>query len=903
MSIIAAKAVDYTNLRIVTFGSDGKVPYTDTDGVVSYRSNRFANTYGEVNNSGFQSAGYWDAAHNTIIMRVRLLPGAVGMLFGTADYNISVSGTSLTFKVGSSTKTISCTEGWHIIGFLDMADGIGLYYDGLVRENGEPVMFSTTFTMTKIFIGKGEDITGPNVLIAKVVTCEFRTDTDNKPMMMHYYPVTSSTPSAVSCSWYETRYLQDLVTSSGTTTASGVAADYGIGIDDLREIFGSGYDNLLAIIADDGGANTDLGWGADETSPYVVTRTKAGETVTRNFAFDLSGAWVLDAYEPSRPTGGYLKQGRKPKWNIFHDAIKNGFTVEDTHSTPRYKLRYNLFRTLESADKPDIVWFEKYDTLTEHIHYPAVALGSDAGGGIQYTDGLPYPCTRLFMGRPQIAGSTNSLLFFADSAQSGLVMGRLGNLAPWNFTEEELALSDWFVTGWQAQIMLFGDTPVITASHKLTSGYLSKDTDAATKAEYQSTMTAAQGTIDHSTARNLYHVLMRATPTPVTGQTHQWDATIQGQDAVFSLLGTDDVTIDISDLVPSRLPADISGRMKFGQYNIIDLQRTGRTFIYCRSSYGDFPNIEIPQTDNDRLYLGALEGQGTTPTLGLFTKRMVLKLEVTWCMPVSDEPLYPAGCQCELIPSRHNSEISAESQRTMPVNWTGWAYNDGDGMHTGYDTSLPGRDKHNFEIGMREFFGNKILPVEPMSGSILPADTLVKMTIYDIDSAPITAVFNGNNWDTYNQTYHYWKGSTGQDIYAYRPTLDTDTPSSSKCAHWAFKGYVNGVENTDGALNGRTLTITRIHYETSGNALVRVADVSSPITISGSQSIYSIIMGGTTIGQLHINGQITAVGEVWVNPYYGGGRMESDPTFVEFYLDPNEGYYKRGDTFILEFTN
>lgn len=929
MSIIAAKAGDYNNLRIVTFGSDGAVPYTDADGVVAYRSNRFANTYGEVNNSGFQSAGYWDGKHNTIIMRVRLLPGAVGMLFGTADYNISISGTSLTFKVGSDTKTISCTEGWHIIGFLDMADGIGLYYDGLVREDSEPVMFSTTFTMTKIFIGKGEDITGPNVLIAKVVTCEFRTDTDNKPMMMHYYPVTSSTPSATSCSWYETRYLQDLVTSSGTTTASGVAADYGISIDDIREVTGSGYDNILAIFADDGGVNKETGFTSDTAEdPYV--------THGHDFAFDLGGVWIVDGYEASSNFAGYLKRGRKPLYNIFHDCIRNGFTVKNDplHVTDLLTLKYNIFKTLDKADSPNLLWLDGYDTGYDNVHLPAVQVGSAVGGGIQFVDGLPYVCelSNIFIngGSQSTPDNPSRSLYLYTQSASGTVSAKLGNLAPWHFTGTELNESEWFVAGWAVLVNLMGDLPVISGVKTLTDAevaaqggkvYLSADTPDNIKTLYRDTLQEASGMVDMTRARFLYYALSKDATRQ--GTTPVWtkvmpDAGLvkfklvrpsgrgQAYDNLRPLAGD---TIAPDDLIASDFTADIAGRIKFGRYQVLDNQCNTEISFLSRSIYPSF-TMFYPATAGDYILVSLYAGWDGSKPLYSTGMRFVAKLEMTWCNGIVDDNIPgPMGYRCELVTSRtYQEEVNAGRPHPIYNNTIGddigWQHWDGTRCISG-EVGTQGHyhigSSHNFDLYYNEFFdAPDLLP--DLDTDDIPRNAMTKLTIWDAADAPITSVFIGGSYDTYNQTTMRF-GS--KSIFAYRPSLDL-TDFTDGIAKWRLKFYYyktgKYTEAEDYATfrEGLQIRLTRIYYEagtTTGGSPIMVRKTQVYTATLGSSTIYTL--GNYT---LNVNGQFVAVNELWKDPN-SGGMFIGDPSFVEFKLTANSQYRQRGDTFILEFTN
>ena len=939
MAIIRHSTQDY-NLTVVAFGSNGMIPKSDADGAI-IDSGYCANTYATINNSGFITIGYFDGLHNSIILGVELTAGVSGALFSAvnATYNITLNNNRITFNAGSNSKEISYSPGYHTLGFLYFNDGtnegLHIYYDGIVNNGSTPVLFTlSSFTREQIKIGQSSGSTGgvSGIRLSKVVTYEYESTSSISTISKHYYPVTAPLPSADTAAWYETHYSQGLATSLGISTASGKGAEYGISIADMVDITGGMYDNILAILADDGGANTDLGW-SNAHPPYP---TGAYTIRNRHFAFDLGGLLVADETEQASAGSGYLIRGRKPKWNIFHDAMKHGWTIDHVPGSTLYKLRYNLFKTLNNTDVLDIAWFEGYGNSKKEVHYPAVELGSTLGGGIQFTNGLPYPCTRLFLGLPDMENKDFNI-YFADKAQSGKVRGKLGNLAPWNYTGQELSQpddSEWFVAGWSAQVMIGGgDIPIISAVRLLTSAeiaaqggsrFLSKDTPSTIKNKFQSDMEEAEGIINYNNARVLYHQLVQRNPQKI--DTQEWASTLPNQSSVFKLVRPSGIgktyetlsendTIDVSELLPDRFPCDIHSRMKNGQYNIIDSQSSSIIGWYSDYTYRSM-GIWNAQKRVPRLYFGLKRINSSS------TDRIVAKLEMIWCSDVyspTSAPIYPDDYQCELILSRTRDEMLTELDSSgYPIRYMadetsakmGWRYVNywEDGTQKS-ETNVYNSNVSHLEVGADEFFGSgrSIVPTDVYGEYQQPQSILTKITVYDPDNAPITSMFRGNNWNAYNQTPMFWTGSKA--ILSYRPSQDV-TPSAGKCALWNIRCYIiqSGVytpaTSVDFFLSGLKLIITRIHYQedTGNNKVLRQVTQYDTVSLTGS-STYNITLGGSVKHTLKMT-SFVPISEIWVRP--GTESMYEEPNFTQLYLDPEgtEGTnYAKGDTFILEFTN
>ncbi|MCQ2065193.1 MAG: hypothetical protein MJY66_04955, partial [Bacteroidaceae bacterium] len=195
------------------------------------------------------------------------------------------------------------------------------------------------------------------VIIAKA------TQSATQKTFMSYYPC-SSGETGTAARLYETRYALNAVSTKAGQAVSGVTASatlgptviYGISIHDLKTVTGSGYRNVMAIMADDGGIDSQLGWTSDTADgPY---RT---EGRTNPFAFSLYGVRIIDAVGTVGGAAGELMLGRKPRWSIWNDSIPNrGLWVRE-YGTVNTEMRFNLFA-------PFMYYSSVLGTLTPVLH-------------------------------------------------------------------------------------------------------------------------------------------------------------------------------------------------------------------------------------------------------------------------------------------------------------------------------------------------------------------------------------------------------------------------------------------------------------------------------------------------------------------------------------------------------
>lgn len=207
---------------------------------------------------------------------------------------------------------------------------------------------------------------------------------------------------------------------------------YGISLNDLSSMIGSGYNDLVAIICDDGGRQRDISSPSDFVTEYDEPDAlmKSGASVL-NSAFALSdlGTDGTRASAMPKPSDcsfktftslkreydkGDLILGRRPKWNIWADGINVGKIVEPD-GFGRYVLRYNIFKNPwrsgmafptnsdipgywptgytaptgnRANDKlPDLLAFQNY---TNQGHAPRFEIGGEFAS--EWHNGVPVRC-------------------------------------------------------------------------------------------------------------------------------------------------------------------------------------------------------------------------------------------------------------------------------------------------------------------------------------------------------------------------------------------------------------------------------------------------------------------------------------------------------------------------------
>ena len=306
----------------------------------------------------------------------------------------------------------------------------------------------------------------------------------NIPYLCRYYPVGNGQV------YNAMRLVQALYSAdvaSGGSTAAGPVLEkpYGIQLDDLKYLTGSGYKNLIPLVCCDGGVDERM----HPQSPEGAYTGIAGHY----FAFDLS-----DTDTPSGPTPpplypymrGKLSAGRKPLgWDIWNDCIDRGFYVRNDNGT--YKLEFNIFKKSNGLDDDEVHldMFEGYNTDPSCVHLPTIQLTSD-NVTIPYHNGMNYECTKdnMACGHLTILGELDgpdfNQLFFVRNVGDFTFKCTSGNTIPWNVPKAHLQANPnclYYVYGIGTQLVVESD--VMASSVEKETKYMCADNHTAQELE------------------------------------------------------------------------------------------------------------------------------------------------------------------------------------------------------------------------------------------------------------------------------------------------------------------------------------------------------------------------------------------------------------------------------------
>ena len=338
------------------------------------------------------------------------------------------------------------------------------------------------------------------------------------------YKVGSASPSIQNVHWYASKNASnvavlhetrsDISTGSLNMTmrsSSGVViggdVTYGVQLHDLKDAFNSGYHDLMAIVCEDGGTDTDAGF---VTSDYPSVLTK--DNLSHNFAFYMNGVpanGATHSYAGMRIyEKGQLMYGHKTTWSIWNDSmINHGFYVIADGGT--YLMKYNILKELDLTrdlgvkDTPICLeWFDGYNNSSLKKHEPFIRTTMGEEIILEFHNEVPAKCNKAAvlggsLGNDYSTGSSSTTkikddqcVFFKVNGASGTVTFCAGNLIPWGRTATEM----------NRQYHVYG--MIVKASYGSGAGYtlpmlfgavekestpLDSTTTGDTKAKYQST--------------------------------------------------------------------------------------------------------------------------------------------------------------------------------------------------------------------------------------------------------------------------------------------------------------------------------------------------------------------------------------------------------------------------------
>lgn len=264
----------------------------------------------------------------------------------------------------------------------------------------------------------------------------------------HFYPAVYNL-SATQGLFVETRSVLVRRTMQTGSSQTGVTASdsvvnfpvegYGVQLHDLKIITGSAYNDMIAILTEDGGIDTAAGFRTEGVAigDADVANTLTKDNVTRKFAFSLKNMPVPSGWTYSGGnTMGELAMGRKPRWSIWNDSIKFGKYVGTVGNKDR--MLFNLFANNDgtyNADGFDLRKFEGYDTSKNFP--PSYEMGDDSNNIlIEQHNGVP--CTIRVVDKVVGGSYDERTVFFYTLASGAIGTIKLGNLPPWNYTAAEV---------------------------------------------------------------------------------------------------------------------------------------------------------------------------------------------------------------------------------------------------------------------------------------------------------------------------------------------------------------------------------------------------------------------------------------------------------------------------------
>lgn len=515
----------------------------------------YARKYARLTNKYFQLLQYVSNGadyHDTVMILADIPQSAEGYFYGTRDtggtnweVSIQKSGSVITWKIGSITASHAWESGAHTYGFVD---GKPLY-DGQWLSTSA----STTVIPSRMyaFVGARNNMGGlttadviTSIDIYQVLLSAHQTTSSATNTLMTYYPVTDGQSGTVAM-LFETRTLNDNETldsiagptRQGVTPSStpGEQVTYGVQLEDLRYITGSGYHDLMAVMADDGGLQnwatgdaayiSDEDWGitpdpADKLSNGTSAFESAfrladgtGKAITSGTVIPIPSGYSLsrvqtegghnkayhDTNVPSYEKGDLIF-GHKPKWSLWVDGLNLGRYIKKYiptgMSVELYFLKYNIFRTVTGESKLDtfhdlLGQWEGYSNSESRQHAPSFNIDSEIQ--MHYHNSVAATCDNtsvLLGGTPGISLSNveNLCVFRYSRSAGGLGHAILGNLPLWDMAATAQP-TNYGITGGVLELRYLDDSGWRTIASMVSitddAEPLSADSSAAMKQKYR----------------------------------------------------------------------------------------------------------------------------------------------------------------------------------------------------------------------------------------------------------------------------------------------------------------------------------------------------------------------------------------------------------------------------------
>ena len=476
--------------------------------------------------------GFYPRAGETVIIKALIPTNASGTIYGIEGSSgrcIKAENGNLNWYNGSTVVLTRELDGKiHNFGYEGYDDSGTLkcrpYYDKEVLTTIEGSTSSDT--SNKAVIGASCAATPANIVssmtLYEIVASSYPSSSDTTQYDFHYYAALNA--SSVAC-LMETRHDLTGVTHTGTSVEAGnfPLMGYGVQLNDLKAITGSGYKDVISILTEDGGLDTETGFDtvgsgvgtADAPSALVQDDDK------RLFAFSLKSmprpsGWTYSEHDPavsSHHADGYvsgeLHDGRTPKWSIWQDSVAFGFYPLLPTGASEYKLHFNILKrpdtstrsgggTIRLLDDFRLESFHGYNTNSDTNHPPVLDF-SDTQLTLYVHNGAITKCFAedVMAGNPGSVWGTGSVtkdndcIFTLNETVGGAVHSRIGNLAPWNFTYTDMCNVGWFPIGYKVVCSFLQSLTdyLVSPVHKseVANKYLTGSADAEVQTLYRAT--------------------------------------------------------------------------------------------------------------------------------------------------------------------------------------------------------------------------------------------------------------------------------------------------------------------------------------------------------------------------------------------------------------------------------
>lgn len=528
------------------FNTAVTIKRTPKDAAVTRGSDTFYFRYYRQMNNRYVRMPWYHSLGESVFIRCQIEANAEGYIYGnTSGANIYVYKNGSTHQIQWRNGTtvllsIACDDKRHDIGFVgvipDLSTFVGRkmypFCDGVTYDTIE---ITTTVSPYNARVGGVIDGTTNSacihssgawaIRIYEVYANSFMFDDQKALYTFDMYPANYNA-SATDGTMVDIRDSHENGTTVNGSAAGGTSTSstenfpeegYGVQLHDIRFITNSGYDNIVPILAEDGGVDGDAGFQSDGTAAgqadYPASLTQSSDV--RKFAFCLSGmprpsGWTYAEFNPSISGGfnyavGELHHGRTPKWSIWNDVIDFGFYI-DEYGYMGFNLLKRMvgsgydggpaFCRTKTIGAP-LHYFDQYNTDRNCIHAPYIRFSDDV---------LQVNLHNGAMLRTQIAdigaGDINAyithlgrkpydseMIYDLNESLGGQVSYRLGNLAPWNRTYDEMQNVGWIPMGVKLSLTLTeqgSEVFVESKEHKETSApYLTSGASQAVKNAYR----------------------------------------------------------------------------------------------------------------------------------------------------------------------------------------------------------------------------------------------------------------------------------------------------------------------------------------------------------------------------------------------------------------------------------